>query len=297
MKGFYNRLLFIDVGEKTFTVQPVGDDLLKKCFGGKGLASFLLLAHNPAQVDPLGPDNRLIFATGPVAGSSVWGSCRHGVYTKSPQTGFFSESYAGGTVTEHMASTGYDAVIIYGAAERPVWLEITAETVVFHSAVDLWGRDTFATEDAVKQCVREMRPEVKKCGVVTIGPAGENRVCFAVIENEYWRSAGRTGVGAVMGSKMIKAVAFRGDRKKEWADANQLADFSREFARRNKDNRGVKAYKTKGTPMLVDIMNDVGGFPTRYWHRASDSQQENGVWKNRPSMSRDWSRPAMLPGS
>lgn len=268
MKGFYNRLLFIDVGEKTFTVQPVEDDLLKKCFGGKGLASFLLLAHNPVRVDPLGPDNRLIFATGPVAGSSVWGCCRHGVYTKSPQTGFFSESYAGGTVAEHMASTGYDAVIINGAAEQPVWLEITAETVQFHSAADLWGRDTFATEDAVKQSVREMRPEVKKCGVMTIGPAGENRVCFAVIENDYWRSAGRTGVGAVMGSKMIKAVAFHGDRKKEWADADQLADFCREFARRNKDNPGVKAYKTKGTPMLVDIMNDVGGFPTRYWHKG-----------------------------
>jgi aldehyde:ferredoxin oxidoreductase len=268
MKGFYNRLLFIDVGEKTFTVEPIEDDLLKKCLGGKGLASFLLLAHNPARVDPLGPDNRLIFATGPVAGSSVWGSCRHGVYTKSPQTGFFSESYAGGTVAEHMASTGYDAVIIYGAAQRPVWLEITAETVEFHSAIDLWGRDTFATEDAVKQSVREMRPEVKKCGVVTIGPAGENRVCFAVIENDYWRSAGRTGVGAVMGSKMIKAVAFHGDRKKEWADADQLTNFCREFARRNKDNPGVKAYKTKGTPMLVDIMNDVGGFPTRYWHKG-----------------------------
>ncbi len=106
MKGFYNRLLFIDVGEKRFTVQPIEDDLLKKCLGGKGLASFLLLAHNPVQVDPLGPDNRLIFATGPVSGSSVWGSCRHGVYTKSPQTGFFSESYAGGTVAEHRASTG-----------------------------------------------------------------------------------------------------------------------------------------------------------------------------------------------
>ena len=141
MKGFYHRLLLIDVGEKTFTVQPVEDNLLKMCLGGKGLASFLLLAHNPAQMDPLGPDNRLIFATGPVAGSSVWGSCRHGVYTKSPQTGFFSESYAGGTVAEHMASTGYDAVIIYGAAEHPVWLEITAETVEFHSAVDL--RATF----------------------------------------------------------------------------------------------------------------------------------------------------------
>jgi aldehyde:ferredoxin oxidoreductase len=274
MKGFYNRLLFIDAGRKTFAVQPLGDELLKKGFGGKGLASFLLLAHNPPRVDPLGPDNRLIFATGPVAGSSVWGSCRHGVYTKSPQTGFFSESYAGGTVGEHMASTGFDAVVIYGAAERPIWLEITAETVYFHPADDLWGRDTFATEDAVKQSVREKRPAVKKCGVVTIGPAGENRVCFAVIENDYWRSAGRTGVGAVMGSKMIKAVAFHGNRKKEWADADQLAVFCREFARRSKDNPGVLAYKTKGTPMLVDIMNAVGGFPTRYWHKGrSDNQQ------------------------
>ena len=268
MDGFYNMVLDVDLSKASFEQQKVSDDIPQSRMGGKGLATHLLLRHNPPGVDPLSPANHLVFATGPVTGSSVWGSCRHGVFTKSPQTGFFSESYSGGKVAEFMAATGYDAIVIHGAAEQPVWLEICEGTVHFHPAEDLWGKDTYQTEDEVKAWVKLHRPQARGCGAVVIGPAGEKCVTFAVIENDYWRSAGRTGVGAVMGSKNIKAIAFWGQRKKRFADPDRVKAFAKSMAATGKEDAGVIAYKSKGTPMLVDIMNNVGGFPTRYWQKG-----------------------------
>jgi aldehyde:ferredoxin oxidoreductase len=225
-------------------------------------------------VDPLSTENHLIFAVGPVAGTSIWGSCRHGVFTKSPQTGYYSESYSGGTAAEYMARTGLDAVVLHGASEKPVWLEICPDDVHFHDADALWGLETYQCEERVRGWITENRPAVRKCGVVVIGPAGESCVSFAVIENDYWRSAGRTGVGAVMGSKKIKAVAFWGDKRNQHADPGLMKEFSKDLARKAKDNPGVKAYKSMGTPMMVDIMSNVGSFPTRYWHKGTADHRE-----------------------
>jgi len=268
MFGFYGKILKIDLDKKVFKIEPADDQLLRTYLGGRGLATHLLLNHNPPSVDPLSPENHLIFAIGPLTGSAIWGSCRHGIYTKSPQTGFYSESYSGGTVAEHMSASGFDAVMISGTSAKPVWIEISEETVYFHSARDLWGKDTFETEDSVKAWIKQHRPETKKCGVVCIGPAGENQVSFAVVENDYWRSAGRTGVGAVAGSKKIKAIAFWGNRKKEFADIDLMKNFAKSMVQRSKEDAGAKAYKSMGTPMLVDIMNKAGGFPTRYWQKG-----------------------------
>ena len=275
MYGFYGKILKIDLDKEAFRIDPVNDHLLETYLGGKGLATSFLLNQNPPQVDPLSPENHLIFATGPTTGSRIWGSCRYGVYTKSPQTGYFSESYSGGTVAEHMNTTGFDAIVIHGAAKRPIWLEVCEETVFFHSAEDLWGQETFETEDRIKDWIKKNRPKAKKCGVVCIGPAGENQVSFAVIENDYWRSAGRTGVGAVTGSKKIKAIAFWGHRKKVFADDELMQDFAKSMSQRSKEDAGVKAYKSMGTPMLVDIMNKAGGFPTRYWRKGRYEHADN----------------------
>ena len=275
MFGFYNMVLRVDASQRCFELKMISDDLLRTCLGGKGLATRLLLRYNPPRVEPLGSDNHLIFATGPANGTPIWGSSRHGVFTKSPQTGFYSESYSGGTAAEYMARTGFDAVMIHGAATEPVWLEISEEGATFHEADDLWGLDTFETEDRVKAWMSENRPTVKNSGVVTIGPAGEHMVSFAVIENDYWRSAGRTGVGAVMGSKKIKAIAFWGNKKKETADPAMLKSFTKDLAKSAKDDKGVQAYKSMGTPMLVDIMCNVGGFPTRYWKKGEAEHREN----------------------
>lgn len=269
MKGFYNRILNVDLTDQSHRVEPIDDAVFRKFLGGKGLATHLLLKHGSPGADPLGPDNCLILATGPVSGTRIWGSCRHGIYTKSPQTGFYAESYSGGTVGDHLSRTGYDAILIRGRASSPVWLEISDNAVAFHAAGDLWGLDTYQTEDRIKALVSEKNPGATRSGAIVIGPAGENGIAFAVVENDYWRSAGRTGAGAVMGSKGLKAIVFRGSRKKEVADERLVADFAKQMAERGKEDPGAKAYKTLGTPMLVKIMNEAGGFPTRYWHKGA----------------------------
>lgn len=274
MLGFHNMVLRVNATQRSYDLKIIPDEVLRTRLGGKGLATHLLLKHNPPGVDPLGPENHLIFATGPLAGTAIWGSCRHGVFTKSPQTGFYSESYSGGTAAEHMAATGFDAVMIHGAADRPVWLEVGEQTVQFHDAGDLWGLDTYATEDRVKDWIKTHRPGARGCGVVVIGPAGENLVRLAVIENDYWRSAGRTGVGAVMGSKKIKAIAFWGGNKKQVADRSLVASLAKELSARAKDDKGVAAYKSLGTPMMVDIMDKAGSFPTRYWSQGRCAHRE-----------------------
>jgi aldehyde:ferredoxin oxidoreductase len=265
MDGFYGRILKVDLSEEKYSVEPVRDDILEKYLGGKGLASYLLVKLNPPGVDPLDPANSLIFATGPVTGSAIWGSCRYGVFTKSPQTGFYSESYAGGKVPEAIDSTGFDAVVIQGQSAVPTVLGIHPEGVDFHEAGDIWGMDTFKAEDEVLERFGKSGEGFKRSGAVVIGPAGENLVRFAVIENDYWRSAGRTGVGAVMGSKRLKAVVFQGDRKRSLYDEDAVRALSKKISLEGKDNPGAKAYKSMGTTMMVKIVNDAGAFPTRYW--------------------------------
>jgi aldehyde:ferredoxin oxidoreductase len=274
MLGCYNTIANINVSRHSYHKETFTDEILKQTLGGKGLALHLLLERNAAKTDSLSPENHLIFTVGPVAGTPVWGSCRYGVFTKSPQTGYLSESYSGGTVGTRMAQTGFDAFVISGASPEPIWIEISDREIVFHQAKDLMGLDTFTTEDRIKAWIRKNRPESKNCGVITIGPAGENQVAFAVIENDYWRSAGRTGAGAVMGSKNIKAVAFWGNAKKEPADPDLIKKITRELTAVSKEDKGVHAYKTMGTPMLVDIMNQAAGFPTRYWSRGRAAHRE-----------------------
>jgi aldehyde:ferredoxin oxidoreductase len=275
MKGFYNQILKVNLSDRSYQVEPLPDKLLEKFLGGKGIATHLLMEYNPPGVDPLSPENHLILATGPVCGTPIWGSCRYGIYTKSPQTGFYSESYSGGTAGDYMVKAGFDAVMLHGASENPCWIEISDQGVFFHDARDLWGLDTFETEDRARSWIKENRPDAKKCGVLCIGPAGENLVSFAVIENDYWRSAGRTGVGAVIGSKQIKAIVFWGNKIKELAHPDLVKTFVKDLARKGKDDPGVNAYKNKGTPMMVDIMSNVGSFPTHYWHRGKADHRES----------------------
>lgn len=278
MNGFYDRILTVDMTAKTFRIDSLPGNIPEKYLGGKGLASYLLFHRNPPGVDPLAPENCLIFATGPVTGSSVWGSCRYGVFTKSPQTGFYSESYSGGKVPEAIDSTGFDAVIITGRSASPAVIVIHPEGVDFHDAGNIWGMETIRTEDAVHGRFDRLRPGFRKSGAVVIGPAGENLVRFAVIENDYWRSAGRTGVGTVMGSKLLKGILFQGDRKRPLHDPKGLTEYTKAFVLKAKDSPGAKAYKAMGTPQMVKLLNNANAFPTRYWSEGKyDRWEEIGA--------------------
>ena len=269
MNGSYGRILTVDLTSRSFAIESVAEDILARCLGGKGLATHLLLERNPRGVDPLSPENHIIFATGPFCGGRLWGASRYGVYTKSPLTGYYSESYSGGKVPEAIDATGFDAVIFTGKVDSPVVPVIHPDGVNFHDGSELWGMDAFTTEEEAVSRFGCSPDQYKKRGAVSIGPAGENLVRYAIIANDKWRCAGRTGVGAVLGSKMIKAVVFQGDRKRHYADMEGVAGYARNFLDTNKDHAGVKAYKKMGTTMMVSLMNTAGAFPAKYWSRGS----------------------------
>src|SRR4030066_545669 len=263
MKGFFNQLLRINLSKQKTTVEPFPESILRSYLGGKGLGSYLLLKENPPHIDPFSPQNRLIFTLGPLADTPFYGSSRYAVFTKSPQTGIYSESYSGGKITLSPSRTGYDAIIIEGKSEHPIFLEISDKEVTFQSASQLWGKETYEAEEAILKKVG------KDSGALVIGPAGENLVKFAIIESEHGRSLGRAGIGAVMGSKKLKGIAFHGKKRREVADLPSLKRLSQEFKDRIKGNQIIHMYKKYGTPMLVSIMNTIGAFPTQYWSKGT----------------------------
>lgn len=188
------------------------------------------------------------------------GASRYGVYSKSPLTNFFADSYAGGSVAPQIKRSGYDAIVIHGASLSPVFLEISSSGVKFWDASQLWGKDTYETEELCRSKVG-----VPGAQALVIGPAGENLVRFASIGNNRWRSAGRTGMGAVMGSKRLKAIVFHGSEEPEIANQELLDSLVRGLVERSKSDPVVRRYRELGTPMLVATTNSAGVFPTEYW--------------------------------
>lgn len=261
MKGFFNRILIVDLTERTFTIEDVQDRVYERYLGGKGLGAYLLHRLNTEGVDPFSPENHLIITTGPVNDTGIWGSSRYAVITKSPLTGLFSHSYSGGRVAEPIGRTGYDAIVIKGRSHEPVYLEINDRAVLFRDARDIWGADTYRTEAYICQQIG-----ARDAGIIVIGPAGERLVRFANITNNRWRCAGRTGVGAVMGSKNIKAIAFYGSKKRAVAYPDDVLKFHNEWKKRVHDYPSAQVYKRIGTPGLVSIINHLEAFPARYWY-------------------------------
>ncbi len=270
MKGFFYRMLVVDMTERTFITEDIDRELIASTLGGKGLATALLLKYNPSGVDPLGADNHIIIASGPATDTSIYGSCRHGIFCKSPLTSFYGESYSGGSLAVPLSRTGFDAIIIKGVSSDPVWLEITDSGTIFHNADEIWGNDTFASEEYIKN-----KSQSQKSGIMVIGPAGENLVRFAVIKNDKWRVAGRTGMGAVFGSKKLKGISFYGEKRRPLADPEGIKTYNRTMLKLLKDNKAAQAYRNFGTPMMVDIMNNAGAFPTKYWQKGQFEKKGN----------------------
>ena len=259
MKGFFGKLLRIDLNRKNFNIENIDIEIFENYLGGKGLATHLLLKEGIYEVDPLSEENKIIFATGPITDTQIWGSSRYGIFTKSPLTNYYLESYSGGNVGQFISRTGFDVIILEGKSNNPIYIEINEDNVKFHDAENIWGKGTYETEKILKD---------KNCGVISIGPAGENLVKIALIENNFWRSAGRGGAGAVLGSKNVKAIVFKGNKKREVFSEEEVIEFSKNILKIGKDNAGVKAYKNFGTPMMVAILNSVKAFPTKYWHKG-----------------------------
>jgi aldehyde:ferredoxin oxidoreductase len=260
MKGYAGKILTLDLNDHSSKVESLDQETARRFIGGKGLGSHLITQSVPAGIDPLSPSNVLVLAIGPLTGTRAPTSNRFGAFFKSPLTGIWGESYAGGHLGPQIRKAGYDAVMVTGRSKHPTYASILDDDVSFHDASGLWGSNTKEAEDGVRKEVGE-----DKVRVMAIGPAGEKMVRFACVCNDYYRQLGRAGVGAVMGSKNLKAIAFRGTGRVELADEEKFEEVVKEVsARIPKDGPMTKF----GTPNMVNVQNALGVFPTHYWQKG-----------------------------
>ncbi|NLI43295.1 MAG: aldehyde ferredoxin oxidoreductase, partial [Synergistaceae bacterium] len=263
MFGYMGKVLRVNLSTKKITTEPLRMDWAEKFLGARGLGSRYLIEEVDPKVDPLSPENKLIFATGPVTGTLATSAGRFNVVTKGPLTGTIAASNSGGYFGPELKYAGYDLVIFEGKADKPVYLWIYNDHVELKDASHLWGKDCYETTDAI---LAENDPEAK---VACIGPAGENLVLFACVMNDKHRAAGRTGVGAVMGSKNLKAIAVRGTGGVKIADREAFLEALRK-ARKKIAEHPVSGggLPTYGTNVLVNVINSVGALPTRNFKEA-----------------------------
>ena len=262
-------LLRVDLTARTSVEETLSPELFREYIGGKGVGTQLLLREVGPDVDPLSPQNKLIFVVGPMAGTNMLGSNRYALYFASPLTGGYGECYSGGNVAPQIAKTGYKVVIVEGKADAPIYLEVSEQGAQIHDAADLWGLDAYAAEDAL----RERTPHARAQACV-IGQAGENLVRFACVNNNYWHQLGRGGPGAVFGSKNLKGVVWHGDTKVEVARPEAFKAAVKDLVERTKGDAGVAAYQRGGTLNMVRLMNGANAFPTRYWRKGQAADWE-----------------------
>jgi len=260
--GYWNKLLHVNLTERRTWIEEPGDVFFRRYGGGRGIIAHYLLKHVPKGADPLGPDNLLIFAPGVLTGAPVPGAGRHSVGAKSPLTGGFGESEAGGFWGAELKRAGWDGIIVHGAAATPVYLWINEDKVEIRDAAHLWGKITGEVQDAVLAEVGEPRARV-----ATIGPAGENLVRFACIANELNEVAGRTGMGAVMGSKKLKAIVVRGKTAVKLADSKGLLAVSK-WVSGTMDEKH-RAFHEFGTGAAMQGKSLEGGMPTLNYRLGS----------------------------
>ena len=253
MQGYGGRLLFVDCTTGATRIEALAESTARALLGGNGLAARVLLDHVPAGIDAFDPANAVVFAVGPVTDTTVPGNSRACVASKSPLTGLFFDSTFGGRFPATLKRTGFDAVVITGRAAAPSYVSVDESGAQLKPAADLWGR---STREAVNALIEA---EGADADAIAIGPAGEQRVRFAAMAH-YWKNregvSGRGGIGAVLGSKNVKAVVVRGARKTAIADPaalKALLDETREPLR-----TGTKALSTFGTPFLVGPINALG---------------------------------------
>lgn len=247
------NILRVDLSKQKIVKQYLPDELAKNYLGGRGANAKILWDELKAGVDPLGPDNILVFGIGPANGTLVPASGRYNVSSKSPLTGFFGDANSGGHWAAELKYAGYGNLVFYGRAEKPVYLWINDDEVELRDANQVWGRDTWETEDII---VEELGDS--KIKVACIGPAGENLVRCACVMNEKTRAAGRTGMGAVMGSKNLKAIAVRGAKGVKVADPKALFAFREEANALISTDLFYELYSKYGTPGLMTIYNEYG---------------------------------------
>jgi aldehyde:ferredoxin oxidoreductase len=272
MNGYLGKLLVVDLTSGKIEDEPLNKDYANQFIGGSGLAARYLYDSLDPDTSPLNPANPLFFITGPLTGTRAPMCGRHVVCARSPLTGVWNEAHVGGFVGAELRFAGYDGIIIRGRSPDPVYLWVQDGKAELRDAGHLWGKDTFETQDIIKEELGDRRVRV-----ACIGPAGENQVLLANIIHDHARAAGRGGLGAVMGSKNLKAVAVRGHGQIPVADEERLKALAREVIEILKDDFMSDMLHATGTACAMDQLNYLGSLPSRYYTQGVfDTEALNG---------------------
>ncbi|MHA2026584.1 MAG: aldehyde ferredoxin oxidoreductase family protein [Candidatus Thorarchaeota archaeon] len=261
MDGWTGRILWVDLTNKTTSVEELPRDVYTDFVGGKGLGAYLLYRELKVGIDPLSPENVLFFMTGPLQGLPAPNVGRWTLVTKSPLTGLYLDTHCGGPLGREIKNAGYDAIAVKGKSDNPVTLVIEDETVKFEDAQALWGKGTIEATKLLHENT------IKGSAVYVIGPAGENEVLVATGCCELAHQTGRGGAGAVLGSKNLKGVVARGTGTIKASDRGAIREVNKAVTKvwNDKTDSDFKKY---GTPFLVEISNERGQFPAKNWQNG-----------------------------
>jgi aldehyde:ferredoxin oxidoreductase len=265
--GWTGNVLRLDLSKPLVTVEGLNRRAAEDFLGGRGLGVKYLYDEIDPAVDALDSRNKLLFVTGPLTGTGAPGGSRYMVVTKGPLTGAIAHSSAGGPLAMAMKQAGYDLIIIEGKSRRPVYLYIDDDQVEVRDAEHLWGKTSTETEKAI---IAETEPNTR---VACIGPAGEHQVLFACVMSDMGRAAGRSGVGAVMGSKNLKAIAIHGTKGVKVADKTAFWSAMRD-AYAKVDTPGTEHFHQVGTPGVLSLVKELGILPTRNFKYGTNSEWE-----------------------
>jgi aldehyde:ferredoxin oxidoreductase len=272
MNGYMGKILRVDLSAARLWDEPLDDQVARAYVGGSGLAARYIYDMVDGDTDPLGADNPLVFMTGPLVGTMMLSAGRCSVSALSPLTRIWGESNTGGFFGPELRFAGYDGVIITGRADKPVWLSIVEGQAQLYDAAGLWRSDSYEAQERVRKALGD-----PKARVACIGLAGENRVPMAAIMNDHGRAAGRTGMGAVMGAKNLKAIGVRGSAQVPLADPEGFKGIVREIARGLDEDMPAMAIRLAGTAGYVDMALMFGDMPTRYY--------QQGEWEGGSNLS------------
>ena len=255
-KSFTGKILRVNLSKEKISSETLEESFYRRYFGGRGLIAYYLLKELKPRIDPLGPDNKLIFACGPVTGAPVSGSGRNSVGAKSPLTGAYGEAEAGGFWGAELKQAGFDAIIVEGKASEPAYLWIHDQKVELRDASRLWGLEIKKSQETIRSELGDNRVKVAQ-----IGPGGEKLVRYASVVNDLNHVAGRCGMGAVMGSKNLKAVAVKGSTRVPVRKPKKLGKLAKWMAQNV--NNVAYALHTYGTGDSMDVMEETGNLPIR----------------------------------
>ena len=262
MNGWTGQILRVNLTTKTFRAETFTEEFAHKWIGGRGFAVKILYDELKPGIDPLGPDNKFIVAVGPIAGIPAPNTGKAVVAAKSPMTGGYGDGNLGTRITEHLRKCGYDALIVEGRAERPTMLYIENDKVEFVPAGDVWGKGTYETNDWI------YAKYGKGVGVLNIGQGGENMVRYAVVRSLEGRAGGRPGMGAVMGSKLLKAIVAKGTKGIPQADAEGMKKIGIEDLRKVQQLDKDSGWSIQSTNGVLAWCNEVAALPVRNFRKT-----------------------------